>query len=100
MPLDDAEMVYSLIVMLLIGGFVLAYPITKRLGRFLEEWITLRKSSLPEQEALTRIESAFGGMQTQIGSLEQRVDLISERQEFTESLLQRRDPVLPPSIDD
>ncbi len=100
MPLDDAGMVYILILLLLIGGFILAYPITKRLGRLLEEWIVLRKGSLPEQEALARIEGAFGDMQRQIGSLEQRVDLISERQDFTESLLHRRDPALPSSIED
>ncbi len=37
MPIEIAEMIYILIMLLLIGTFILAFPITKRLGRIMEE---------------------------------------------------------------
>ena len=88
MPIDVAEMIYTLIMLLLIGTFILAFPITKRLGRIMEEWIALRRNSIPEREALTRIEATIGAVDQRLESLEQRINLMGERQDFMESLME------------
>jgi len=88
MPIEIAEMIYILIMLLLIGTFILAFPITKRLGRIMEEWIALRRDFMPEREALDRIETAVEVIGQRVESLEQRLELVGERQDFMESLME------------
>lgn len=88
MPIEIAEMIYVLLMLLLVGTFILAFPITKRLGRIMEEWIALRQDSMPERETLDRIETAIESIGQRVESLEQRSELVGERQDFMESLLE------------
>ena len=88
MPIDIAEMIYTLVMVLIIGTFILAFPVTKRLGRIMEEWIALRRDSAPEREALDRIETAVESIGQRVETLEQRMEITGERQEFMESLLE------------
>jgi hypothetical protein len=88
MPIDVAEMIYTLLMILLIGTFILAFPITKRLGRVMEEWIQLRRESLPDRDSLAATESRLQAVEQQLDSLGQSVALIADRLEFTESLME------------
>jgi divalent metal cation (Fe/Co/Zn/Cd) transporter len=88
MPIEIAVMITVLVMLLLIGTFILAFPITKRLGRIMEEWIALRRDSMPEREALDRIETAVESIGQRVESVEQRMDLVAERQDFMESLME------------
>ena len=97
MPADVAEMVYTLLMALLFGTFVVTFPIMRRLGRIMEEWIAFRRESVPERETLKRIETSVEAIGQRLESVEQRTELMGERQEFMESLMdqQRRTPLLP-----
>jgi len=96
---DYAGMIFSLLMMILIGTFVLAFPITRRLGRIMEEWLVIRRGSVPERETLHRIERTVESVGQRLEAVEQRLDLVGERQEFTESLLeQQRRVELPPGL--
>lgn len=78
-------MIFTLIVLAMVGGFVLLLPITRRLGQFLEYRMTERTRLMEneEREALLRA----------IESLRDDVARLGERQEFTERLLdQQRGP--------
>lgn len=79
-----AVMVFSVIVLAMLGGFVVLLPITRRLGAFLEYRMTERTRVMEneEREALLRA----------IESLRDDVARVAERQEFTERLLDKPRP--------
>jgi hypothetical protein len=97
MSLEIVEMIYTLVMLLVVGTFVVTFPITRRLGRLTEEWIAARRESVPERQSLARIESTVENIGRRLEALEQRTEFVGERQEFVESLLeqQRRTPLLP-----
>ncbi len=97
MPYDIAELLAVLTTIFLIGTFILLFPISRRLGKAIEEWVKLRHERSPERDLLARIEVELLELRNQVEALDQRVDFISERQEFTESLIdQKRRTALPP----
>jgi hypothetical protein len=89
MPLFVIEFLLWFLVLLTVGTFILLFPITRRLGRIMEEWIALRRDSVPERATLSRIEDTLASMSHRLESVEQRMDLAGERQEFIETLLER-----------
>ena len=97
MPEYLVEMIGALGATFLIGTFVILFPISRRLGRVLEEWIKLRRESSPDRELLDQLGVEVREVRQLLEGIDQRVDLISERQEFTDSLLEaRRARTLPP----
>ena len=53
MPTDIAEMIAALLMVFLIGTFVLLFPLSRRLGKVMEEWIQLRHDSSPASLSAT-----------------------------------------------
>jgi hypothetical protein len=97
MPYEIAELLAILTMVFLIGTFILLFPISRRLGKAIEEWVKIRHESTPEREQLARIEVELLEMRNQFDGLDQRLDFLAERQEFTESLIdQKRRMTLPP----
>lgn len=90
MPYAIAELIAILLTVFMIGSFILLFPLTRRLGRVMEEWVQLRRESSPDRELLGRIEASLTALRTEVESLDARVDLIGERQEFLESLAESR----------
>ena len=74
-------MIFTIIVIAMIGGFILVLPITRRLGQFMEYRMTERTRLMEneEHEALLRA----------IESLRDDVARLAERQQFTERLLDK-----------
>ena len=77
-----AGMLFSLLMVLVIGGLILLFPISRRLGKFLEiridermEWDTLPKE-------------AFNELMGVVEELQNEVQRLSERQQFVERLLE------------
>jgi hypothetical protein len=90
-----AGMLFSLLMVLVIGGLILLFPISRRLGKFLEiridermEWDTLPKE-------------AFNELMDVVEELQSEVTRLKDRQQFVERLLEpgRRpdDPVEGPA---
>ena len=77
-----AGMIFSLLTLILIGGFILLFPVARQLGKYLEAKIEERSEwgGLP-QESLDELRSTVEG-------LEREVARLSERQQFTERLLE------------
>lgn len=97
MSLDMYEMIYTLLLLIILGTFIVTFPITKRLGRVMEEWMSLRREAAPEREAVGRIETTVEAIGQRLQAVEQRAELMVERQEFMESLMdQQRRTLLPP----
>lgn len=77
-------MAFALVMTLVIGGFVLLFPIARRLGETLEEWVRIRR-----QEAAGGIPAEeLAGLHRALESLQEDVDRLLARQEFVESLLE------------
>jgi len=97
MPIEIAELLAILTTVFLIGTFILLFPISRRLGKAIEEWVKIRHENSPERDLLARIEVELVELRNQYEGLDQRLDFIAERQEFTESLIdQKRRTALPP----
>jgi hypothetical protein len=50
------EMFAAIMMTLMIGAIILLFPLSRRLGRVLEEWIKLRHESSPDRDRLERLE--------------------------------------------
>ncbi len=90
MPVEIAELIFALLIVFLIGTFVLLFPLSRRLGKVMEEWIQLRQDSSPDRAQLVRIEDGLRLLHGEVESLDQRMSLIGERQDFLESLSEPR----------
>ncbi|CAN5296253.1 hypothetical protein BH23GEM4_BH23GEM4_23610 [soil metagenome] len=82
-PVALAGMIFSLLVILLIGGFILLYPLSRRLGALLEQ--RLSASPPPANREVAQLSDAVRALQAE-------VQRIGERQAFTESLLEEQRP--------
>jgi len=100
MPYAIAELLAILAMFFLVGTFIILFPISRRLGKAIEEWVKIRHESSPERDLLARIEVDLLELRSQFDGLDQRLNFIAERQEFTESLIdQKRRTALPPDVD-
>lgn len=98
MPVEIAELVAVLIMSFMFGTFLLLFPISRRLGKALEEWVRLRGESAPDRDLLARIAGELQEVRHQLDGVDRRVGLLAERQDFTESLIeQRRKAAIPPA---
>jgi hypothetical protein len=88
--MDVIEFIFAFVMLVTVGTFALLFPISRRLGRIMEEWIQLRRGSLPERDTIDRMEKTLEAISHRLESMDQRVDLVGERQEFMESLMEQQ----------
>jgi hypothetical protein len=76
-----AMMIFTIVAMVTIGGFIVLFPLTRRLGQFLEHRMSeaSRGRELESRDDILRA----------IESLRNEVARLAERQTFTERLLER-----------
>ena len=97
MPEAIAEMIGPVVIILLLGTFVLLFPLSRRLGRVLEEWIKLRQETSPDRDTLARLENDVRELRQSVEGGDQRMGLLAERQDFMESLVEaKKTAALPP----
>ena len=83
-----AGMLFSLLVVLIIAGSILMFPVMRRVGRLLETRLEERRGEVGEPEDVRSLREMVEGLQ-------EEVRLLAERQQFTERLLEsgrRRSP--------
>jgi len=78
---------FSFSTLVLIAGVILLFPVTRRLGGFMEEWIKLRRDSVLDQDQLTDVRTDVRDMRQLLDTVDSRMDLLGERQDFVESLI-------------
>jgi predicted nucleic acid-binding Zn-ribbon protein len=79
-----AGMLFTLVAGAMVGGFVLLFPITRRLGAYLEQRLDANRSADELQEPQLR---EMRDLKEAVFALQNEVERIAERQEFTEKLL-------------
>ena len=91
-PYAEAGMIFTLIMAVLIGGFIITYPIMRRLGGLMEESIRERRAARLDQGQVGDLEKTIGDVHGALEQLDGRMALLAERQDFVENLLSHRDP--------
>lgn len=76
-------MIFSLVTLMLIGGFILLFPITRRLGDVLESYLRDRKAERAESEQIAALRERIESLELELGAL-------ADRQSFSESLQSNR----------
>lgn len=79
-----AGMLFTLLFTGLIGGIVIVYPLSKRLGALMESKMRT------EKEAAPRLEAEVKRLESTIQELESELHAMKERQSFAEALLVSR----------
>ncbi len=90
MPQAIAELIGAVVILLVIGTFILLFPLSRRLGRVLEEWIKLRQETSPDRDTLARLENEVRELRQSVEGGDQRMGLLAERQDFMESLIEAK----------
>ena len=75
-----APMIVSIVLILTVGGVILLRPITKRLGALLDVMVL-------EKSRTTSVDNRRLG--ETVDTINERLSLIEERQDFTERLIDR-----------
>jgi hypothetical protein len=91
-PMALGGMLFTLILVAMIGGFILLLPVTRRLGAVLEQRLNADPGAGLAAERIRRLES-------EVQALTAEVERLSERQEFTDALLSERRPLALPRDD-
>jgi len=80
-----AGMLFTLIILAMVGGFILLLPITRRLGAILEQRLNGRAAADIAPAEARQLEAT-------IHALRADLEQLAERQAFTEALLSERQP--------
>ena len=88
-PVILASMIFTIIVLLLIGGFVLLLPLSLRLGKVLDIWISEHKTLTGSTDELAATNRALEGLSRRLVELE-------EQQGFLEELVSKKGELPPP----
>jgi ribosomal 50S subunit-associated protein YjgA (DUF615 family) len=88
-----AEIIAMVLIVTIVGVLLVSIPITRRLGRALEEWIRIRSEGAAGQVQIDQLSEQVRALSRHIETIEGRMEFLSERQEFTESLVDSRSGV-------
>ena len=84
-----AGMLFIVVILAMIGGFILLLPITRRLGAILEQRLNEKSIQGSSGAQLQQLQATVRQLQTE-------VERLAERQDFTEALLQEQRPRMRP----
>lgn len=79
-PTALAGMIFTLIFFLIIGGFILLFPLSRQLGKVLEQ-------RLEEKRPIGLDRGEVARLRETVESLERQVRSLQDRQEFVEGML-------------
>lgn len=89
-PYTAWGMIFSVVMVLIVGGFVVTFPVMRRLGNLIEEWIRERQGLRLEQGEVARLDGQIEQLGKALEALHAQVSLLGERQEFVENLIEGR----------
>lgn len=88
MDIALAEIIATVTIVTIVGILLVSIPITRRLGRALEAWIRFQTEGAPDRSALGQMSEQLQAIQRHMEALDDRMQLVAERQDFTESLIE------------
>jgi hypothetical protein len=90
MDIAIAELIAMVTSILIVGLLLVSIPITRRLGKALEVWIQMRAEGAADRAQIDGLREEVRALARHVEALDERLQLVSERQDFTESLVERR----------
>lgn len=80
-PMVVVAMIFSLVVLAMIGGFILVFPLSRQITTLLHRRLERGERPMPDEQldALTQA----------VDALRAEVERLSDRQDFTERLLEK-----------
>lgn len=90
-------MVLSLLLVLSIGSFILLFPVTKRLGSALDQWVRIKRSEGLSEDEVARFRADVEAFRQLLDSLASRLELVEEQQQFVEKLIEQKETTALPS---
>lgn len=90
-------MVLSLLLVLSIGSFILLFPVTKRLGSALDQWVRIKRSEGLSEDEVARFRADVEAFRQLLDSLSSRLELVEEQQQFVEKLIEHKESTALPS---
>lgn len=100
MPVEIAAMIFAFLTVTVVGLLIVTVPITRRLGRVLEEWMEMRREGAPERGVIDDLVGEVRSLGRHVEALDDRMQILADRQDFTESLVESRGSetkALPPT---
>ncbi len=91
-PYAQAGMIFTVIMTIIVGGFIVTFPVLRRLGAVMEESIRERRAARLDQGQVAQIEGELTDVRASIERIEGHIGLLAERQDFVENLLGHREP--------
>lgn len=88
-----AEIIAIVAIVTIVGVLLVSIPITRRLGRALEEWIRIKSEGAVGQTQIDQLGEQVRTLARHVQTIEDRMEFLTERQEFTESLVDSRSGV-------
>jgi hypothetical protein len=95
-PYALGGMIFSVVMVLIIGGFIVTFPILRRLGHLMEESIRERRDARIDKGQVAQISGDIADLRNAFETLEKQLDLVGERQDFVENLLTHKEPTALP----
>ena len=95
-----AVLIFVFATVTVVGLLLVTIPITRRLGRVLEEWVQMRREGAPERGVIDDLIGEVRSLSRHVEALDDRMQILADRQDFTESLVESRgsEPrALPPT---
>lgn len=83
-PIILAGMIFSLVVLAMVGSFILLLPVARLLAQYLQQRLDMGLESGPAPQ--------LGVLQEQLDRIEAGLDGLRERQDFVERLLEPGEP--------
>ena len=91
-PYTQAGMIFAVVMTIIIGGFIVTFPVMRRLGRVMEESLRERQAARLAQGSRMDLEGQIAEPHGAVERLEGHVGLLAERQDFVDNLLSHREP--------
>lgn len=82
-----AEIIGIVSIVTIVGILLVTLPITLRLGRVMEEWVKIRAAGAADRAIVDGQGEQLRALSRHVEALEDRLALLAERQDFTESLV-------------
>ncbi len=99
-PFIQGSMIFTVVMTVIIGAFVVTFPILRRLGRVMEESIRDRREARLDRGQVGRLQGEIGELRSAVERLDGHVGLLAERQDFVENLLAHKEPGRLPKGED
>jgi len=80
-------MIFTIVMTLIVGGFIVSIPIIRRLGKITDQWVSNRTEGLSGQEEFAMLMERMEVFEDRLSDMETVQTRVAQRQEFVEGLM-------------